>query len=57
MGERAKFYRNKEGRWAFSPRMEPGQEAERQWQDRGLSPEEIKRLTELTEASMQLVPH
>jgi hypothetical protein len=24
MGERARFYRNKEGRWAFSPKMEPG---------------------------------
>lgn len=54
LGERAKFYRNKEGRWAFNVKVGQEQAVEQALQDRGLSPEEIKNLANLTEASLQL---
>ncbi len=56
MGERARFYRNKEGRWAFNCKYEHNQVFSQALLDRGLSPEEIKVLTHLTEASIALVP-
>jgi hypothetical protein len=57
LGERARFYRNKEGRWAFSPKLEPQEMISQALIDRGISPEELKILHKLTEASMALVQH
>ena len=52
LGERARFYRNKEGRWAFNLKVGQQQAVEQALQDRGLNPDEIKNLAHLTEASM-----
>ncbi len=44
LDERFKFYRNKESRWAFSPKVSQEHVVEKALQERGLSPEEIKNL-------------
>jgi hypothetical protein len=44
MDERAKFYKKKEGRWAFYPKLEKGELIKEALAQRGISPEEIKML-------------
>lgn len=38
LGERAKFYKNKQGRWAFYPKLEKSEILKEKLAQRGISP-------------------
>jgi hypothetical protein len=54
LGERAKFYRGKEGRWAFHPKLEASAAVSLALQRSGISSEEVKILQKLTDASLAI---
>ena len=54
LGERARFYKNKQGRWAFYPKLEKSEILKEALAQRGISPYDIQMLHQLTEASIAL---
>ena len=54
LGERARFYKNKQGRWAFYPKLEKSEILKEALAQRGISPQDIQMLHQLTEASIAL---
>ena len=54
IGDRAKFYKTKQGRWAFNPKLEASVAMSQILQRNGISNEEVKMLEKLTDASIKL---
>ena len=54
IGEKARFFKNNKGRWAFSPKFQQTNDVNQQT---GVSNDDVKILHQLTQASMALVPN
>lgn len=50
--DKVNFYKNKETRWAFSPKLVPSEVISHALSQKGISPEDLKIFQHLTEASM-----